>query len=108
MLPKKQRPRARDIASLRRGSVVRTGLFFARIAPATSEKIGFTVPKKVAGSAVDRNRMRRQLYESARTIVRERSGRTPRIVLISLLKPLSHTPEMIRAELRTLFEKIGV
>ena len=64
MLPKSKRLGAAEVREiLKNGRAVRTGAIFARYIPHPQEKAAVVVSKKVAKTAVVRNKIRRLVYK---------------------------------------------
>jgi len=68
MLKAKERLAAAEVrAILKSGSTLRSGALLGKYVPARSRGAAAVVSKKVAGSAIERNRIRRSVYRALAT-----------------------------------------
>ncbi len=89
MLSKAERLTVHDIQALSQGKSVFTTLISMRYIPTVTTKVSVTVSKKVAKTAVSRNRIRRRLY-------------TATAPLLPLIKKPSYILLMPKAECATI------
>lgn len=68
MLPKASRLSRHDAQALKTGQTISTPVFSLRYVVAPTFKCTVSVSKKTAKNAVDRNRIRRQIYNAISTI----------------------------------------
>ena len=107
MLPKSRRLATDDIEGLSLGKSVFGTLLSIRYRAAQSLRFAVAVSKKTAPRAVDRNRIRRRVYEAAR--VASRSVSSPASVMVMPKKDCLTAPaEAIESELSTLFRKANL
>jgi ribonuclease P protein component len=115
MLPKSERLSVRDIALLENGRSVFGTHLSIRYSPARSntsaagslKKFSVTVSKKVAKTAVLRNRIRRRVYVALREA---KSSISKSVFLIVIPKKECDTLAIaeIKSELTALFNKAGI
>jgi ribonuclease P protein component len=107
MLPKASRLSRAEAETLKNGKSVFTTLLSLRIVPAEETKFSVSVPKKVAKSAVDRNRIRRKCYGAIEKVAGDikkpiRGMFFPK----AEVRTISH--EKLVAEVVLVFKKAGI
>lgn len=107
MLKKALRLTVSDIESLSAGKSVFGTLISMRFISAVKTKVSVTVSKKVAKTAVDRNRIRRRTYAAVEKVL----GNTKNPVYAMLMPKkefLSAPFETVCAEVESIFKKAGL
>ncbi|MDP1625369.1 MAG: ribonuclease P protein component [bacterium] len=107
MLRKADRLASRDINRPSQGKSVFGTLISMRFLPSEHTKVSVVVSKKVAPTAVGRNRIRRRVYAAVREV--RNSLKKPAFIMIMPKKEcLSCDIRSINDELKTLFNKAGL
>ena len=76
-------------------------------AGANAPQVSFSVSKKVANTAVLRNRLRRRGYSAVEALIPDLSPST--LILVSYLTPDTQTPiKDLTLEIKGIFEKAGL
>jgi ribonuclease P protein component len=111
MLPKNNRVKKEVFEELlKKGAVLHSPLFLFRFIKSDKgePKIAFVVSKKVASSAVERNKMRRRGYSAIRKI-RETNAFVPLIGVFFFKKGADKaTLKEMQAEMEILLKKAGI
>ncbi len=104
MLPKKERLTVTDLEALSRGISVFSTLISLRYIEADKLKFAVSVSKKVASSAVVRNRIRRRVYAVVQKLQAE--IKKPAYIMLMPKKEFADKPiDSLEVEVRSLFSK---
>lgn len=107
MLPKKERLTVTDLEALSRGISVFSTLISLRYIEADRLKFAVSVSKKIASSAVVRNRIRRRVYALVERIKKE--VKKPAYIMLMPKKEFADKPiDSLEVEIRTLFSKARI
>jgi ribonuclease P protein component len=107
MLPKSKRLTTEEIESLSNGKSVFGTLISMRAIKSDTLKFAVSVSKKVAPLAVDRNRLRRKVYNSLPSLISE--IKSPAFIMIMPKKEiLTVSMDVLRLEIGTLLRRLGV
>lgn len=107
MLPKKERLTVTDLEALSRGISVFSTLISLRYIEADKLKFAVSVSKKVASSAVVRNRIRRRVYALVQKLQVE--IKKPAYIMLLPKKEFADKPiDALEVEVRTLFSKAHI
>lgn len=107
MLRKADRLTTAEVTALSRGKSVFGTLLSLRFLPAEKTKFSVAVSKKVASRAVDRNAMRRKVYDVLKTA--SKGLKTGVFAMIMPKKEcLDSSPESLGVEVEALFRKAGL
>ena len=107
MLPKASRLSRAEAEVLKNGKSVFMTLLSLRLIPATKTQISVSVPKKIAKSAVDRNRIRRRAYSALEQII-PTINRPAKMMLFPKAIFRTLPQEEIIKEIRNAFTKAGI
>lgn len=105
MLPKNKRISKEAFQYIHKnGKTISSPLFLFRYLPENTPHFAFVVPKSVEKRAISRNKLKRQGYNSIRTL------KLPNISGIFIYKKLKNKPEMkdIRSEVVGIMSKISL
>jgi ribonuclease P protein component len=106
MLPKSARLTVADIETLSQGKSVFGTLISVRYIPAPALKFSVSVSKKVAKTAVLRNRMRRRLYGALEGVMKE--VKNPLHIMIMPKKECFEVPfKALTEELRGIIQRLN-
>jgi ribonuclease P protein component len=107
MLKKADRLTTADITALSQGKSVFGTLLSLRFTPADRSKFAVSVSKKVASRAVDRNVIRRKVYDAIKTA---QDGLKTSVFAMILPKKecLTADSESVRSEIEAVFKKAGL
>jgi ribonuclease P protein component len=107
MLRKADRLTTAEVTALSQGKSVFGTLLSLRFLPAGRTKFAVAVSKKVASRAVDRNAMRRKVYD-----VLKIASKGLKMGVFAMIMPkkecLSASPESIGTEVESVFKKAGL
>jgi ribonuclease P protein component len=107
MLRKADRLTTAEVMALSQGKSVFGTLLSLRFLPAVRTKFAVAVSKKVASRAVDRNAVRRKVYDVLKTA--SKGLKTGVFAMIMPKKEcLSASPESIGVEVEAVFKKAGL
>ncbi|HEY0907739.1 MAG TPA: ribonuclease P protein component [Candidatus Paceibacterota bacterium] len=107
MLRKAERLTVSDIEGLSAGKSVFGTLISMRYKPALKTKVSVTVSKKVAASAVDRNRIRRRTYAAVEKVLG--NMKNPAYAMLMPKKEFLTAPfDTVCAEIESIFKKAGL
>ena len=104
MLPKKERLTVTDLEALSRGISVFSTLISLRYIETDKLKFAVSVSKKIASSAVVRNRIRRRVYAVVQKLQTE--IKKPAYIMLMPKKEFADKPiDSLEVEVRSLFSK---
>ncbi len=93
---------------MEKGKIIHSSLFLARVLGGQSDmRVAAVAPKKVVKTAVERNKIRRKIYEAVRKLKSEMSSKS-HILIFAKPTFIKSTQLEIDTDLKTLFVKGGL